>query len=323
MPQVSVIVPVYNAEAYLPKCIDSILRQLFEDFELILVDDGSLDNCGLICDEYATKDSRIIVKHIPNSGASAARNRGIELASGKYLAFCDSDDYVSPYWLSRMLHFSAKGVLTIGASSSNAESLGQRIENGLIPGKAYPRSDYYRFKLAGIAGYLWNALYERAIVERYSLRLREKHADGDYNEDLLFALNYIRYIDCIIFTGHSDYCYVTRENSLSRGNNKYYFAKYAEKYRLWSEFLKQNYQDPNELIRNLCTETLYHFVTALRMSPSFDQIRSIVLSSELQTCLGCADTKRENQTEIAILRRKNPYLAFVFYQLVKLREKQI
>lgn len=94
MPAVSVIVPVYKVEQYLAECIDSILAQTFTDFELILVDDGSPDNCGEICEEYKKKDNRIIVIHKENGGLSDARNKGIDIAKGEYLTFVDSDDLI-------------------------------------------------------------------------------------------------------------------------------------------------------------------------------------------------------------------------------------
>ncbi len=96
MPEISIIVPVYKVEEYLPRCIDSILAQTFTDFELILVDDGSPDNCGKICDEYAKKDERIIVIHKENGGQSSARNAGLDIAKGNYIGFVDSDDFISP-----------------------------------------------------------------------------------------------------------------------------------------------------------------------------------------------------------------------------------
>ena len=97
---VSIIVPVYKVEQYLSRCIDSILNQVFQDFELILVDDGSPDNCGEICDIYELKDNRIKVIHKKNGGLSDARNFGIEKASGEYLFFIDSDDCVTSNCLS-------------------------------------------------------------------------------------------------------------------------------------------------------------------------------------------------------------------------------
>jgi len=95
-PQLSIIVPVYKVELYLQKCIDSILNQTFRDFELILVDDGSPDDCPAICDAAAQKDERVVVIHQKNGGLSAARNAGVEAAKGEYIGLIDSDDYIAP-----------------------------------------------------------------------------------------------------------------------------------------------------------------------------------------------------------------------------------
>ena len=96
MSELSIIVPIYKVEKYLHRCVDSILNQTFQDFELILIDDGSPDNCGAICDEYAVWDSRVKVIHQSNSGVSAARNAGLDVASGTYLGFIDADDWIEP-----------------------------------------------------------------------------------------------------------------------------------------------------------------------------------------------------------------------------------
>lgn len=107
MPTISVIVPVYKVEPYLNRCVDSILRQTYQDFELILVDDGSPDRCGEICDEYARQDSRIHVIHKENGGLSDARNAGIDWveanSDSRWLIFADSDDWVHPELLARLL----------------------------------------------------------------------------------------------------------------------------------------------------------------------------------------------------------------------------
>lgn len=99
MADISVIVPVYKAEKYLSRCVDSILKQTFSDFELIFVDDGSPDSSGEICDEYALKDKRIIVIHQENQGVSSARQKGLDTATGKYVIHADPDDWVEPNWL--------------------------------------------------------------------------------------------------------------------------------------------------------------------------------------------------------------------------------
>ena len=95
MPKISIIVPVYNVEKYLEKCVRSILAQTFTDFELILVDDGSPDSSGAMCDQFAEQDQRVKVIHKENGGLSDARNAGIEIATGEYLGFVDSDDYIA------------------------------------------------------------------------------------------------------------------------------------------------------------------------------------------------------------------------------------
>lgn len=99
---ISVIIPVYNVEKYLKRCVDSVINQTYKNLEIILVDDGSPDNCGAICDEYAERDNRIKVIHKENGGLSSARNAGIDVASGTYLSFIDSDDYVSEQFIEKL-----------------------------------------------------------------------------------------------------------------------------------------------------------------------------------------------------------------------------
>lgn len=113
MPRLSVIVPVYKVEKYIHKCVDSILNQTFSDFELILVDDGSPDNCGRICDEYAAKDSRVRVIHKKNGGLSDARNFGIDAAQGEVLSFIDSDDWIEPVTYEKVINYLDSNCLDI------------------------------------------------------------------------------------------------------------------------------------------------------------------------------------------------------------------
>jgi len=103
-PLISIIVPIYNIGKYLPRCIDSILSQTHENLEIILINDGSTDNSGEICDEYASKDTRIIVKHQENAGVSTARNVGLEIAKGEWIGFVDADDWVEPAMFEKLLN---------------------------------------------------------------------------------------------------------------------------------------------------------------------------------------------------------------------------
>lgn len=103
-PKVSIVVPIYNVESYLERCIQALLNQTLKDIEIILIDDGSPDHCPQICNEYAQKDSRIKVIHKKNAGLGYARNSGLEIARGKYLAFVDSDDYVEANMYLSLIH---------------------------------------------------------------------------------------------------------------------------------------------------------------------------------------------------------------------------
>ncbi len=104
-PLVSIIVPVYNAHDYLARCVESLLKQTYTNLEVILVDDGSMDDSGAICDGF-TSDSRVQVVHKPNGGISSARNAGLDMAKGDYITFCDNDDYVHPQMIELLLHTS-------------------------------------------------------------------------------------------------------------------------------------------------------------------------------------------------------------------------
>ncbi|MCF0156053.1 MAG: glycosyltransferase, partial [Veillonella sp.] len=131
MSKISVIVPIYNVEPYIHQCVDSIINQTYKDLEIILVDDGSPDNCGKICDEYAAKDDRVKVIHRPNGGLSAARNSGLDVATGEYIAFVDSDDYIACNMYSDMMEFMLKHKLDIVVCSS------YRVKNSKIKEEKY------------------------------------------------------------------------------------------------------------------------------------------------------------------------------------------
>ena len=108
MPKVSIIIPIFNVEKYINKCIESVINQTLEDIEIILIDDESPDNCPLICDNYAAKDSRIKVIHKKNEGLGFARNSGLDIATGEYVTFLDSDDFVDLYTYEHLYNIAIK-----------------------------------------------------------------------------------------------------------------------------------------------------------------------------------------------------------------------
>ena len=317
---VSVIVPVYKGEKYIHRCIDSILSQTFRDFELILVDDGSPDNCGAICDEYAAKDSRIRVIHQKNGGASAARNAGLDRVTGDYVIFCDCDDMVAPRWLEHLMAAAAPDTLPVCSFCHEEAQLGKEKELAIAPGVTRTRDEYYFFSCHGLGGYMCNSLYRNQVIQQHSLRLRVQKERGDYNEDLLFNLQYIRHVERIVYVGYADYLYDLHEDSLSRGNQKHYFAKYEEKYRLWRSFLEENHRE--DQLPQLANTYVYYFLTALN-GESYKGFQRIVQSVEVQHCVANVRNCAESPVIIKLLKEKKTLFLWLKYKLHHLKGRFI
>lgn len=198
---ISVIAPVYNAEKYLHRCIDSILVQSFTDFELLLINDGSKDNSGKICDEYAAKDSRIRVFHKENGGVSSARNLGLDNAKGDYIMFVDSDDYMFPEMCELM-------VATIESKRTDLAVCGTTETGGgywcPVADKDYTltqlKDSFVELLHTELLSPPWNKIFKRAIIGEQ--RFRE---DVSFGEDLIFNLEYIDKCDKISFIKESPF----------------------------------------------------------------------------------------------------------------------
>ena len=217
MPRLSIVVPVYKVEKYLSKCIDSILSQTFTDFELILVDDGSPDHCGEICDKYADKDERIKVIHQKNKGVSAARNAALDLAEGTYLGFVDSDDWIEPDMFQSMVEFADEKKADIVICGVNyCEDSGSFIRRGLIGNDEFDREKLL-INLYGtpnpIGGTCCNKIF-----------LHSKVKDIRFRPDLAMAEDWVYLFECFECCGIGAQipgCYYNvreRPNSATRSN---------------------------------------------------------------------------------------------------------
>ena len=200
MATVSIVVPVYKVETYLKRCVDSILSQTFEDFQLILVDDGSPDNCGIICDEYAKKDIRVHVIHRKNGGLSAARNSGIDWVFDghmtEWITFIDSDDWVSHHYLERLLSFAEKtdSEVCVGGFQSvqDENDVNDENENSIV--KTYtPESLWYSNR--GNATVAWGKLYKTHFFKELRYPEGKIHEDEFTTYKILFSQNQIAYCE--------------------------------------------------------------------------------------------------------------------------------
>lgn len=218
---ISVIVPIYNVQQYLPECLDSLLVQTYTNLEILLIDDGSTDESGKICDEYAAKDDRVRVIHKENGDVSAARNTGLTESKGKYISFVDSDDVVSPLFLEELYDLLQKKDADISACAF------ERSINTIFSEKRAETKDWlfsseemlvnWHGKFKAYETVLWNKLYKAELFN--DLRF----ADGRRNEDVLLSHRIVEKAKNVAITNKILYLYRVRPNSIttSEVNRKY------------------------------------------------------------------------------------------------------
>jgi glycosyltransferase involved in cell wall biosynthesis len=222
---ISIIVPVYNAEKYLAKCIDSVLSQSYTNFELLLIDDGSTDSGGQICDDYAKKDNRIKVIHQKNAGVSAARNHGIRESKGDYICFIDADDWVNIDYLETYisvikLHFPD---FIISGYTYDFISSKKTIEYSIPPRNAYTQEEISvllpELHNNALLVSIWSKFFKKSIINNYSLQFDETI---NYWEDTVFCWNFLLHVKSISVIENAGYHY-RKDDSDSLTKKKYSF----------------------------------------------------------------------------------------------------
>ena len=220
-PLISVIVPVYNVEPYLRRCVDSILRQTYRNLEILLVDDGSTDRSGTICDEYARQDTRVRVIHQKNQGQAAARNHGIDQEKGGYLSFVDSDDFIDERMLETLYHDAVEADVMLAAagfrkvsdavaSSAPTEGIGPEIMSGKEAIDSLLLSEE-------IGDFPWNKLYDRRLFDGV------RYPEGYIFEDLGTTYRLVERCPRISFRREALYNYYQRADSTLNQTKKLRF----------------------------------------------------------------------------------------------------
>lgn len=206
MPEISVIVPVYKAEQYLDRCVKSILEQTYQNFELILVDDGSPDNSPLLCDKWAENDSRVYVIHKENGGASSARNAGLKIAKGRWIAFADSDDWLDRTALKTLYDLAnqynvpmAIGGMRVVQKYTDASIVMK--QNAKVLSNADLMSRFFRLNGEPDTHSVWGAIIRRDILEDYSF------IEGRMNEDVETCYYLARKCEAAVYTDAPLYNY--------------------------------------------------------------------------------------------------------------------
>lgn len=256
---ISIIVPVYNVEKYLNRCVESILAQTYDNLEIILVDDGSPDNCGNICDEYAKKDSRIIVLHKTNGGLSDARNRGINIAKGKYIGFVDSDDYIEKDMFEILYNLCKENNADISMISY------KEIENGIIinenskyTNKIFEYNNIEAIKELlkdeKIKNYAWNKLYKKELFDEIEYPINMAYEDVGTTYKLFEKAKKIMWDDI------PKYNYIRRSTSIVSKNT----------YKNLKDFIDLSYKRYNHFENSIYSKEI-------KIENSYSFIRSMIM----------------------------------------------
>ena len=215
-PLISIIVPVYNVQDYVLKCLESLIKQSYSNIEIIVVDDGATDQSGKICDEYAKKDERVRVFHKKNGGLSSARNYGIKKAKGEYICLVDSDDYVKGDFVEKMVKAILEKNADIAVCGYNHEIPKAEILTGK---EATMRLLIKQNNMEIIA---WNKIYKRELFDDVS------YPEGMNYEDNLTTYKLLSKADKVVYIAKSLYVYVERAGSITKDDKKEEKLKYRE-----------------------------------------------------------------------------------------------
>lgn len=238
-PLISIIVPVYNVKKYLPKCLDSIVNQTYKNLEIILVDDGSIDNSGDICDEYAKQDIRVKVIHKENGGLSDARNKGLDIAKGEYIGFVDSDDYIDEDMYEYLYNFAVENNLEVAMCAScnvyqNKIIYPKNFESIILDKKEKIIENIFINPFGGAAVSVCSKLFKYDVIKNIRFDV------GKTSEDVYFLLKWIANTNKFGRCDKVKYYYVQRGESIT--HQKFYNDKildvvdgYKKNYKIISQ----------------------------------------------------------------------------------------
>jgi glycosyltransferase involved in cell wall biosynthesis len=261
MPKVSIIVPIYNVEKYLPRCMDSLLNQTLEDIEIILVDDESPDGCPALCDTYSQQDSRIKIIHKKNEGLGFARNSGLKVATGEFVAFVDSDDYVKTTMFEELYNEAKKESCdAVFCNFNKVKANGEVIEITEVKNKqlfsgaedikmflfdmigappSYPKERKYSMSV-------WHAIYSFSLIQKYKISFPSERVM--ISEDIIYHIHFIPKTRNIVYLPTCNYYYCENETSLTKTYRKDRFKRYILLHKEMSKLLTHLF--PSKLWRN-------------------------------------------------------------------------
>lgn len=320
MPKISIIVPVYNTEKYISRCIESILKQTFKDFELILINDGSKDRSAEICNFYSKKDSRVRVFHNDNRGVSYSRNYGISMSNGKYIMFCDSDDYVAKDWCEELyktiLKYPNSWISCCAYTINNESKKMEGIENFTEKITYLDKSDYWISVRRGTSGACWNKIFRKDLIDKFNIKFNENHELG---EDVEFTIDYLKECDSIVLVNKYLYYYIMYKKEIFAFKDpEEFFSLVIFFYNLRKPYIKEIY------LEEFYKEYFHSFSYALnnninskknKLLRKLKYNQNAINTNEFIECLENVDKNSEERKYIKLLKTHNYYVVYMFQQL--------
>lgn len=321
--KISIVVPVYNAEDKLNRCVESLRSQLYSDIEIILVNDGSKDNSLSICKYYEKLDERIIVIDKPNGGVSSARNAGIDVASGKYIMFCDSDDWVYDDYCLYMIEHAVNQQLTMcGYEEITNETQKPIVRSCEDDIEEFSKTDFLRYREQGI-GSPWNKLFELKIINEHGIKFPEIISLG---EDLAFVMEYLKHMNPqIIYLHRKLYVYQNEETAtLSKRvpsvlENETFFNLLSDGVRNLSDNDGDMFKLRNQIIMRDYEKTFMAIaVSSQQMLKIYQEIKKAMDTFSYQTCCQVG-VGSSNKLYDWMFRKRKAGLLSIYLKLKNLR----
>lgn len=321
-PKLSIIIPCYNIEPHISKCVESILEQTFNDFELLLINDGSKDNTLEICREYEQKDTRVKVYSHDNKGVSYTRNRGIELAQGECILFIDGDDYVKPDYLEKLVANYADGIWPICGMINVKKGEVKENENfkkllTLFPDKVVNKENIFEVLAHHSLSSPCARVYSKTILAEKKILFPE---DVTYQEDLLFNLEYCKHIEQVRLLDYFGYYYIEHQVS-STGRYHKNFNHIEDLFLSLSSLVKT--KRDKEIVQEFIFQTILRKITNIfhpdcpkSRNKKLKELKDILQSESYSFMYSFISKSEINIILKLMLRLKSPFLLFNYYRLL-------
>ena len=315
--KISIIVPVYNVEAYLERCVESILKQTYTNLEILLVNDGSTDKSGELCDKLALRDHRIRVIHKENGGLSDARNRGIDEASSNLIGFIDSDDYIDEDMYETLYR-------QMVASKADLSMCGHYDVYHQIPEKQVAKIKTWELmpeeaikmvmeaKILSVTAV--NKLYKKALFEQLRFRI------GKIAEDAFIMVDLIHQCSKIVATNEKKYYYVHRENSITTQKFSFKFLNVIEAYEQNAKIISENYPDLYDVAIMRLNWAYFYVLDRLLVDNDFkdkvleDRLISYLKKNKKSILMDSRFTRARKMSFLALCLSRKLYLKILLAQ---------